>query len=58
MNIVGIIIIRIKSLELTPETRMDLIYLREPIGSLVSEKPRSRLRGKHTDPKTWRVGKG
>ena len=30
----------------------------EPIGSLVFEKPRSRLRGKHTYPEIQRVGKG
>ena len=55
---VGIRLIRIKSLELTPETRTDLIYLREPIGSLVFEKPCSRLRGEPTNLESQIVEKG
>ena len=58
INTVEIITTGIKSLELTPEIRTYLIYLREPIGLLVFENPCSRLSGKPIDPKTRRVGKG
>ena len=32
---VGLILIRIKRLELTPETRIGFVYFREPIGLVV-----------------------
>ena len=42
------------------KSKFEVYYyrLREPIGSLVFENPRSRLRGKPTNPKTKIVEKG
>ena len=54
----GIRLITIKILESTPEIRTDLIYLIEPIGSLVSGNTRLRLRGKPTNSESWRMEKG
>ena len=52
-----IILIRIKGLRLTPETRTDLVYLRVPIGSFVLKTP-FKAQGEPTHPKIHRVGGG